>query len=74
MGHRTAKRVPLDFDWPLKEVWTGYLPPKWRPCPSDDCSNGYTLAGAWLNTMTHLLLMLGRAVTHLTHLAVVGAE
>ncbi len=35
-GHRTLKRVPLDFSWPLGEVWTGYLkPPKkrgrWQP-------------------------------------------
>lgn len=27
MGQRTLKRVPLDFDWPLKEVWQGYLMP-----------------------------------------------
>ena len=22
---RIAKRVPMDFDWPLHEVWEGYL-------------------------------------------------
>lgn len=22
---RTLKRVPMDFDWPLGEVWKGYL-------------------------------------------------
>jgi hypothetical protein len=25
MGHKTIKRVPMDFDWPLNEVWPGYL-------------------------------------------------
>jgi hypothetical protein len=24
---RIAKRVPMDFDWPLKKVWEGYLMP-----------------------------------------------
>jgi hypothetical protein len=27
MGHRTVKRVPLDFDAPLNEVWAGYMMP-----------------------------------------------
>lgn len=27
MGQRTLKRVPMDFDWPLNEVWVGYLLP-----------------------------------------------
>lgn len=34
---RELKRVPLDFDWPPKEVWKGYLNPHWessRPCPA----------------------------------------
>jgi len=30
---RILKRVPLDFDWPLKEIWKGYLNPH-RP---EDC-------------------------------------
>lgn len=25
---RTLKRVPLDFDWPLNEVWAGYVSPE----------------------------------------------
>jgi len=28
MGHRTVKRVPLDFAWPLKQTWEGYLTPE----------------------------------------------
>ena len=27
MGHRTCKRVPLDFDWPINKVWKGYVEP-----------------------------------------------
>jgi hypothetical protein len=37
MGHRELKRVPLDFDAPLKKVWKGYIniypyPPKCEAC------------------------------------------
>lgn len=37
MGHRTVKRVPLDFEWPLNQVWKGYLNPHYdqaRKCLS----------------------------------------
>lgn len=40
---REIKRVPLDFDWPLNEVWEGFLTPDRLiedPCP--DCKNGYS--------------------------------
>lgn len=35
MSHRTLKRVPLDFDWPLDKVWKGYINP-YNPvdCPA----------------------------------------
>jgi len=49
----------MDFDWPCNKVWDGYLPPEWRPCPSDDCEHGATLAGAWLRKIARLILMLG---------------
>ncbi|WP_341719894.1 hypothetical protein QQG74_09410 [Micromonospora sp. FIMYZ51] len=42
MGRRIV-RVPLDFNAPLGEVWTGYLTPdrfQENPCP--DCENGYS--------------------------------
>ncbi len=36
---RELKRVPLDFDWPLKKVWHGYLNPYHSTqCPS--CESG----------------------------------
>lgn len=40
---REVKRVPLEFDWPLGEVWDGYLMPKrLRERKCDDCENGYS--------------------------------
>lgn len=51
MGHRTLKRVPLDFDWPLKKVWGGYIAPagltgeeydKWE-CDEPPTGEGYQL-------------------------------
>ncbi len=40
---REVRRVPLDFDWPLNEVWEGYLMPGPLILPScPDCKNGYS--------------------------------
>lgn len=55
---RQLRRVPLDFDWPLNSPWQGFVSPKWRSCPSDDCDNGSKLAAAWLGNITQLILML----------------
>lgn len=33
---RTLKRVPLDFDWSLNEIWQGYLNPI-SPLPCEVC-------------------------------------
>lgn len=47
MGHRTVKRVPLDFEAPLNETWKGYLNPHYPEggvqCPSCEGS-GYNEA------------------------------
>lgn len=40
---RYLRRVPLDFDWPLKQTWDGYVMPKelrLEECP-DCCGDGY---------------------------------
>lgn len=40
---RIVRRVPLDFGWPLKKVWEGFLTPDELhedKCP--DCKNGYS--------------------------------
>ncbi|MDY6958003.1 MAG: hypothetical protein SVK08_02485 [Halobacteriota archaeon] len=30
---REVKRVPMDFDWPLEQVWDGYVNDKYVACP-----------------------------------------
>lgn len=38
---RDVRRVPLDFDWPLNKVWSGYTwPVKFRENDCPDCENG----------------------------------
>lgn len=51
MGHRTVKRVPLDFDAPLNEVWAGYvMPDEIRPAGCGDCGGtGYSPTARWLH-------------------------
>lgn len=40
---REVKRVPLDFNWPLKKVWSGYvMPDNLLPSPCPHCENGYS--------------------------------
>lgn len=39
MGHRTVKRVPLDFSWPLRQRWKGYTDRPERSFPDcPDCA------------------------------------
>lgn len=55
---RTMKRVPLDFDWPLGKIWSGYVNDKpRRPCPEDGktCFNGVTGAYHWLEAMCQFI-------------------
>lgn len=59
---RELKRVPLDFDHPAGETWPGYLQPDWRPCPDEDCSNGWTLSAQWLRSIVHLIMILPEEV------------
>lgn len=58
---REIRRVPLDFDFPRGETWTGYLRPDTLRLPTcDDCwGNGSTAAARWLEAIAMLLLMLG---------------
>jgi hypothetical protein len=46
---REIKRVALDFSWPLREVWQGYLSPERlheEQCP--DCERGYSPRAEYL--------------------------
>lgn len=40
---RELRRVPMDFDWPIGEVWHGYLmPDRLKGADCTDCKNGYS--------------------------------
>ena len=60
---RELKRVPLNFEWPINEIWKGYINPHYKPCPNPECDTGYTPARKWLQAIVHLLMMLGPAAT-----------
>jgi hypothetical protein len=56
---REVKRVPLDFDWPLKKVWEGFRQPdslQGTKCP--DCEGGQTHAGWWIQNFAQRIGML----------------
>jgi hypothetical protein len=56
---REVRRVPLDFDWPQGETWSGYvMPESLEEKTCGDCVNGSTAARAWVEHMAHLCLML----------------
>lgn len=61
---REARRVPLDFDWPLDKVWAGYLTPdrlKEDDCP--DCANGLSPDGELIQGIAYMIVGLGDDVT-----------
>ncbi|MER5649644.1 hypothetical protein [Streptosporangium sp. NPDC002524] len=56
---REVRRVPLDFDAPLGQVWSGYVMPEHlceRRCPA--CEHGVAPSRAWLESIVHLLMLL----------------
>lgn len=57
---REIRRVPLNFDAPLRKVWAGYIMPsnlRMDTCTACD-GRGLTPARQWVESVTHLLLML----------------
>ena len=49
---RTIKRVPVDFDHPLNEIWPGYLSPdKFDEVKCPDCKNGYSERAQYLHDL-----------------------
>lgn len=53
---RDVRRVPLDFDWPLKKVWDGYLTPeRLREDKCPDCANGATDAYEWVQKVAYVI-------------------
>jgi hypothetical protein len=59
VGHKTLKRVPLDFAWPVGRPWEGYADPHYRACPGPGCRSGRTSAGEVLMKMVRLILRAG---------------
>lgn len=57
---REVRRVPLDFDWRMNEVWSGYLMPDELKLPTcESCGGaGETTARRWLRACSHMILML----------------
>ena len=57
---REVKRVPLDFDWPLHKIWSGYLIPKAIVPPACAACGGMgqTSAALWVQATANMLLML----------------
>lgn len=56
---REVKRVALDFDWPMKKAWDGYLNPHYRKCPHCHEGSGATSAHARLEALVRLILLSG---------------
>lgn len=57
---RELKRVPLNFEWPLSKIWSGYQNPHYAGHCSDcpDCNGrGSTLAMQRLEDLVFLLMM-----------------
>lgn len=60
---REIKRVPVEFDWPLNERWSGYVMPdslNGERCP--ECDGGQTWAGWFLQNWCSRLQMMGQDV------------
>lgn len=57
---REVRRVPLAFDWPLEEVWEGYLmPDRLDEVTCQECGGkGQTTARLWLIASAQMILML----------------
>lgn len=63
---REARRVPLDFDHPLHEVWPGYLMPDDLSQPRcGDCDGtGQTPAGRWVSDLAAAAVLLADDLTY----------
>lgn len=48
MSNRELRRVPLDFDWPVGEIWKGYLNPFAKLAIKCSCQNGYSPAASFM--------------------------
>jgi len=53
MSHRTFKRVPLSFSWPLNKAWEGYINPFYKKCQKCATCKGdsYSPEGRFLHNI-----------------------
>ncbi|GAB3977415.1 hypothetical protein GCM10029978_067060 [Actinoallomurus acanthiterrae] len=60
---REVRRVPLDFGWPLKTIWDGYLRPDNLALPGCHSCNGWgtNASSNWLAEIVWLLARVGDA-------------
>ncbi len=59
---REVRRVPLDFDWPLKKTWEGFINCEGGPCPSvarGECFDGVTAGRRYVQAIAMLLSVAG---------------
>jgi hypothetical protein len=62
---REVRRVPLDFAWPIDQVWDGYqMPTSLQADRCPDCSRGMTAAREWLDTLCTRIDMLASDITN----------
>ncbi len=64
---REIKHVALDFEWPLKKIWKGYINPHYKRCPAEDCRGGERAASAWVLSIARLIAMLGEQAVAAPH-------
>lgn len=73
---RQLKRVPLDFEWPLTQLWKGYINPFGGPCPEEGktCFGGSTAAGKWLEALVRLFVLTAEEAANAPHAAVLASR
>jgi hypothetical protein len=54
---REVKRVALNYEFKINEVWPGYINPHYRQCRH--CDHGYTKAGLRFNDLVALIMLSG---------------
>lgn len=54
---REVKRVALDFEWPMKKTWKGYIdnPFADKTCTNPQCSQGQTALGWYIQSLCYAL-------------------
>ncbi len=53
---REIKRVATNFEWPMNQVWPGFINPHYKKCPQDGitCWGGSNAAAVYLEHLTNM--------------------